>query len=184
MFMNSKTCINTTVCILTALMPAIFSGSAFAQRDHSGSRTALSTLDKSYLKDTAQSNLEEVRLEPIVMSHATSRQYRQFGQRMKKDHSHANAELERLASRVDDKLPSDVSKEQKAIMHKLSHLHGAKFDAAYKEEMIRDHTGDIAKTEREISLGGNPQVKANAEKNLVMLKTHLRLSRALPSSGA
>ena len=60
-------------------------------------------------------------------------------------------------------------------------FHGAAFDAAYKQEMIRDHTGDIAKTQRELSLGANPQVIGLARKNLALLQMHLKMSEALPS---
>ncbi len=103
---------------------------------------------------------------------------------MKQDHAKANADLKRLAARVGDKLPGDISEDQKALIKKLSHLHGAKFEAAYKQEMIRDHTEDIAKTKREISLGQDSQVKASAQKNLAILQMHLKMSQALPSSGS
>jgi len=153
-----------------------------AQAQGRDAKMALSTLDKTYLKDTAQSNLEEVQFAPIVMSHATSREDRRFGQRMKQDHSKANAELRRLANKICEKLPEDVSDDQKSLMKKLSQFHGAKFASAYKQEMIRDHTEDIAKTKREISLGQNPLVKANAQENLVLLQMHLKMSKALPAT--
>ena len=182
--MKPKAHIKSTAYLIAAGLLAIASGGVLAQGSHAQAETGISTLDKAYLKDTAQSNLEEVQFEPVVMSHATNRQDKQFGRQMKQDHGKANAALKRLASRVGDKLPTDVSKEQKALMNKLSHLHGAKFEAAYKQEMIRDHTGDIAETKREISLGQNPLVKANAQKNLILLQMHLKMSQALPSSGA
>ena len=169
-----------TVGIIAAGLLAILSVGALTQGSPAQAKTGLSTLDKTYLKDTAQSNLEEVQFEPVVLSHATSAQDRQFGRRMKRDHSKANAGLTRLASRVGGKLPADVSDDQKALMNKLSHLHGAKFEAAYKQEMIRDHTEDIAKTKREISLGQNSLVKSNAEANLVLLQKHLKMAQALP----
>jgi len=183
-FMKPTAYIKSTAYIIAAGLLAIPSGGVLAQGSHARSRPGISTLDKSYLKDTAQSNLEEVQFAPVVMSHATNSQDRQFGRQMKQDHGKANADLKRLAFRVGDKLPADVSEDQKALMNKLSHLHGAKFEAAYKQEMIRDHTEDIAKTKREISLGQNPLVKANAQKNLILLQMHLKMSQALPSSGA
>jgi len=175
--------IKSTAYIVAAGLLAIPSGGVLARVRHAQSRMGISTLDKAYLKDTAQSNLEEVQFEPVVMSHATNSRDRQFGRRMKQDHGKANAALKRVASRVGNKLPTDVSEDQKALMNKLASLHGAKFEAAYKQEMIRDHTGDIAETKREISLGQNPLVKASAQKNLVLLQMHLKMSRGLPSSG-
>ncbi len=174
----------TKAYIITAGLLTILSGGAFAQNHQAPSQGGLSTLDKTYLKDTAQSNLEEVQLEPMVLSHATNSQDRQFGRRMKQDHAKANADLKRLAARVGYKLPADISEDQEALIKKLSHLHGAKFEAAYKQEMIRDHTEDIAKTKREISLGQASQVKVSAQKNLALLQMHLKMAQALPSSGS
>ena len=55
------------------------------------------------------------------------------------------------------------------------------FDAQYKREMIRDHTEDIAVTERENSLVSDPQVLASARKTLALLRTHLQLAQSLPA---
>lgn len=140
----------------------------------------LSTLDKSYLKMTAQSNLEEIQAGPILAPRAGSPQDRAYARRMVRDHTRAQEALKRVAARTGDTLPTDISDEQKAIIHRLSQMRGARFDAAYKQEMIRDHTGDIATTRREISLGKNPVVRASAQKNLRLLQTHLMLARALP----
>ena len=68
-------------------------------------------------------------------------------------------------------------------MHRLAREPKSRFDAAYKHEMIRDHTGDIAKTRREISLGRNPEVRAYAQRMLTVLQTHLALAKALPAAG-
>lgn len=103
---------------------------------------------------------------------------------MKSDHARANSKLKALASRVGYALPNNVSDEQQAIMKRLAGLHGAKFDAAYKQEMILYHTQDIAEAQREISLGRNPLVKANAQQTLVLLQMHLKMSRALPAGGS
>lgn len=167
---------------LAALFLAANAGAALAQQRHrSGSpRTGLSALDKDYLKDAAQSNLEEVQFAPVVAQKALESADKQFGQRMKSDHARANRELKSLASRLGYALPTEVSDEQKAIMQRLSKFQGAEFDAAYKQEMIRDHTQDIAEAKREISLGRNPLVKANARKTLTLLQMHLAMSRALP----
>lgn len=165
------------VAVVAAAMLISIDGSA-AARPH---QTGLSTLDKQYLKDTAQSNLEEIQAGPTMVRHAGSPQVRAFARCMVRDHRHANAQLKRVAARVHDSLPSDISQEQKAVIHRLSRYHGARFDAAYKEEMIRDHTGDIATTRREISLGRNRLVRASAGKNLRLLQMHLKMARALPA---
>ncbi len=167
-----------TWMIATGLL-ATFGGAVSAQRGRqSGS---LSALDKDYLKASAQSNLEEVQFESVVLTHAANGQDKEFGKRMRQDHARANAELKAVAARTGFQPPKDVSEDQKHIMERLAQFHGAAFDAAYKQEMVRDHTGDIAETQREMSLGKNPQVIALAQKNLALLRMHLKMSQALPS---
>lgn len=161
-------------------------GTALAQQKHphASPHSQLSALDKDYLKDAAQSNLEEIQFAPVVQRQARHSADKHFGQQMKSDHAKANAKLKALASRVRYALPKDVSDEQQAIMQRLSKFQGAKFDAAYKQEMIRDHTADITEAQREISLGHNPLVKANARKTLLLLQMHLKMSQALPDGGS
>lgn len=168
----------TRIALMAAGLLLSLGSGAVARSSHgSGS---LSTLDKEYLKDTAQSNLEEIQAGPRVIPQAGTPQAREFARRMVRDHTRANAALKRVAARTGDKLPTDISSEQQAVINRLSQMHGSRFDAAYKQEMIRDHTSDIAETRREISLGRSPIVRANAQKNLRLLQMHLRMARALP----
>lgn len=169
-----------TYIVLAGLLVGLGT-SAVAQQGHSNK--GLNSLDKDYLKATAQSNLEEVQLAPVVASHATTGQAKQFGQRMKQDHALANASLKAVAAQVAFSLPTDISEDQKHIKARLAQLQGAQFAAAYKQEMIDDHTEDIARTQREISLGSDPRVIASARKNLALLQMHLKMSQALPGGG-
>lgn len=169
------------VWIIAAGLLTTLDGNVSAQRTHPSA--SLSALDKDYLKATAQSNLEEVQFEPVVLTHAGNGQDKEFGKHMRQDHAKANAELKAVAARTGFEPPKDVSEDQKHIMARLPQFHGGAFDAAYKQEMIRDHTSDIAETQRELSLGANPQVIALAQKNLTLLRMHLKMSQALPSGG-
>ncbi len=168
----------TRIVLVAAGLLLSLGGSAVARSSHSGG--SLSTLDKEYLKNTAQSNLEEIQAGPRLAPRAATPQARAFARRMVRDHTRANAALKRVAARTGDTLPTDITSEQKAVINRLSQMHGSRFDAAYKQEMIRDHTGDIAKTRREISLGRNSLVRASAQKNLRLLQMHLKMARVLP----
>ena len=175
--------IAAAICGMTAAA-ALGQRSAMGMRHGSASpKQGLSPLDKSFLKDTAQSNLGELKYPPVVEKMAQRPESRQYAQKMVQDHSRAQQQLKSLAAQVSYNLPSDTDQEEKEIIHRLSRESKTSFDAAYKHEMIRDHTGDIAKTRREISLGRNPQVIAFAEQMLPILQTHLKLARALPSGG-
>lgn len=166
------------VLVTTGLCIVIGAASA---RPAGHGMSGLSDLDKSYLKDTAQSNIEEIRFAPTVQRMAARPEAREYGRRMRRDHARAQRQLEALARRKHISLPQKPSEDEQDIMARLAREPKSRFDAAYKQEMIRDHTTDIAEARREISLGRDPQVKASAQKNLTLLQMHLKMARGLPS---
>jgi len=143
---------------------------------------SLSSLDKTFLHDTSQSNLGELAMKHVVDHKATDPRDKQFAQEMDREHRQAQTELRRLASRVRYKLPDDVDETEKQVMARLQRERKARFAESYKSAMVEDHAKDIAKTRTEIKRGRNPQVKAFAREMLAVLQNHLRMARELPGS--
>lgn len=143
----------------------------------------LGEFDVNFLKAVDQSNNSECAYVPTVMKRASSAQVKQFAQQMLRDHTQANKELAKLAASKRVKLSHDVPDEEQAVIDRLGQERGSKFDAAYQNEMVRDHTEDINDMEREISLGTDPQVKAYATKYLPILKHHLQMAQELKVAG-
>lgn len=139
----------------------------------------LGEFDVNFLKAVNESNNSECAYVPTVVKRASSARVKQFGQQMVHDHTLANKELAKLAAAKGVKLPHDVPDEEQAVIDRLGQERGAKFDAAYRNEMIRDHMEDINDMEREMSLGTDPQVKAYAAKYLPILRHHLEMARNL-----
>lgn len=157
-------------------------GAQVTQAAASDDHASLNAEDRRYLKDTAQSDLEEIRYSPDVIRRTNSPAVKQFAERMIRDHTH-NLDAERkLAVRLGVKLPTSLSKNMDATLAALSQERGKRFDNSYKHEMIRDHAIDIVQTRREISLGKNPLVKQFAYRTMRVLDTHLALARALPGT--
>ncbi len=150
----------------------------------SSAKQGLSPLDKTFMKDTAQSNIGEMKYAPVVEKMAQRPESKQFAQKMVQDHTKAEQELKTLAASKAYSLPSDTDTSEKQVISRLSRESTGSFDAAYKHEMIRDHTGDIAKTRREISLGRDKDVKAYAQKLLPVLQDHLKMAQVLPATGS
>ena len=143
--------------------------------------TGLSQLDKDFLKGVNEANNAERSYVPVVMKNASSAAVKSFGQTMIHDHTAANQALVKLASSKGVKLPHDVPAHEKAVIKRLSREKGAQFDAAYRHEMIRDHTADVGVFKREISLGRDPAVKAYAAKYLPTIEQHLKMAQNLPT---
>lgn len=153
-----------------------------APHHHTGSarHAKLSALDKTFLKDTAQSNLEEIELKALVLKRAKKFATKDYARYLEQDHARANRSLTALAARKGFTLPQTISTDQKAVLKQLSSKPASLFDAAYKHEMIRDHRGDIAKARREVSLGHDRTLRSLARRQIGMLQMHLGMAYSLP----
>lgn len=140
----------------------------------------LSALDKDFMKASAQSNLMEIEMKPLVMKRGRKFATRTYAAHLAGDHLGADLRLKALAARTGVTLPTEISSKQRAVVRRLTQKPPMLFDAAYKHEMIRDHREGMAKARREVSLGHNREVRSYAKRQLGLLKMHLNLAYPLP----
>jgi predicted outer membrane protein len=153
-----------------------------APHHHTGSarQAKLSALDKAFMIASAQSNLMEIEMKPLVMKRGRKFATRTYAAHLAGDHLWANRRLTVLAAHKGVTLPTEISSKQQAIVRRLTQKSPMLFDAAYKHEMIRDHREDMAKARREVSLGYDREVRSYAQHQLGLLKMHLHLAYPLP----
>ncbi|MEY2528021.1 MAG: putative rane protein [Verrucomicrobiota bacterium] len=131
---------------------------------------ALSTKDKSFMKDAAKGGMMEVDMGKMAQEKGKSAEVKKIGSRMVADHSKANAELMAIAK----KKGVDLSKE-KPSAHKMDE---ANFDKAYVDMMVKDHEKDLAAFQAEAKDGSDADVKAFASKTSEVIKKHLEMVKA------
>jgi len=90
--------------------------------------------DWEFFKDAAQGGMAEVTLGQMATNRAENEAVKSFAERMVIDHGKAIQELKDLAVAESVTLPTEMSKDAKALQKKLSGLSGAEFDKAYMEE--------------------------------------------------
>jgi len=139
---------------------------------------ALSPADRSFAENAAAGGLAEVALGQLALHNGSSQQVKAFGQQMVTDHGQANQELQQIAQTENLTLPTAPASKDQALQKKLSGLKGAAFDAAYTQDMIKDHKQDIAEFQREAQSGQDPALKAFAQKTLPTLQKHLQMAEA------
>ncbi|HLK51086.1 MAG TPA: DUF4142 domain-containing protein [Bryobacteraceae bacterium] len=130
--------------------------------------------DNTFITKAAQGGMAEVELGRLASQHASNDKVKQFGQRMVDDHSKANDELKKVASKQGATIPSALDPKDQAELDHLSKLSGAEFDRAYMQDMVKDHRMDVAEFRREANNGQDPDVKAFASKTLPTLEDHLK----------
>ena len=124
----------------------------------------VSAADKKFATEAAQGGLAEVEMGQVAAQKATSPQVKQFAQRMVTDHTEANQELMQVAKSQSLELPTQVDAEHKTSTDKLRGLNGTAFDAAYMQDMVRDHEHTVAAFQKQAQSGSDPALKAFAQK--------------------
>ena len=61
--------------------------------------------------------------------------------------------------------------------NRLSKLSVVQFDKAYAEDMVKDHTMDVAKFKHEANSGKNSSIKSFASQTLPTLQDHLNMAK-------
>jgi len=100
------------------------------------------------------------------------------------DHSNANQDLLRTAATLGLKLPTTPGPQDVKVIAKLTRLHGAAFDSAYRANMVKDHEKDVAEFQSESRFGKVPAIRQFAARTLPILQGHLQMARTMTTSKA
>lgn len=141
----------------------------------------LSDADREFMRKAAQGGAAEVELGTLATQHAARPAVKDFGARMVKDHGAANAELATLARAKGVDLHATLDPAHQAVRDRLMAQQGAAFDRAYMQEMVTDHTQDVAEFETASRTASDPDVRAWAGAKLPILREHLALARDVNS---
>ena len=161
-----------TAVVITATL-LVFAGLAGAQ--------TLSDADREFIKKAAIGGRAEVELGTLATQRASRPVVRDFGAKMVKDHGAMNAELATLAKAKGADVPTTLGPAHQAVRDRLMALQGADFDRAYMQEMVKDHTQDVAEFEKASQTAGDAELRNWAAAKLPTLREHLALARDINS---
>ena len=155
------------------------SGNSQVQRSTKADKTKPDKADEGFLKKASQGGKLEVELAPIAEQNAQSQEVKDFAKRMLADHSKANEKLQAVAQKEDVTIPDQPSIAQRAKMAELKKLHGARFDRAYMDFMVKDHTKDVEEFTTEAYSAHSPAVKDWVSNTLPTLQSHLQEAKSI-----
>ena len=141
----------------------------------------VSDADRAFIRKAAQGGAAEVELGTLASQRASRPVIKDFGARMVKDHSAANAELATLARTKGVDVPTTLDLGHQAVRDRLMALRGPEFDRAYMQEMVKDHAETVADFERASQTASDPDVRSWAASELPTLREHLALARDVNS---
>jgi len=130
----------------------------------------------------ANAGMTEVELGKMAETKGMSRDIKDFGSMMVKDHTKPNDELKNLASAKNITLPAIVSDEMQKHIDDLNKKTGKDFDKDYIEMMVSDHKDAIDAFEDAAKNSKDSEFKNYAVKTLPTLYKHLGAAKAIEKS--
>jgi len=158
-------------------------GSAHAARADPALPYHLSSRDIHWLNMAHQADQAEIQAGQYAQSNTTDAGIRSAGATMIRDHTALDIKLAGLASKLHIALVQYLTDQQIQLGDRLSSERGFTFDDDFIAAMLAGHHQMIAATEAEIRQGSSPQVVALARQALPVLDDHLKIMRAVASSG-
>lgn len=135
--------------------------------------------DAEFITEAASGGMMEVQLGYIAVEKATTKEVKDFGQKMVDDHGKANKELITLAASKSITLPTKLSEEHQKMVDDLSKKTGMDFDKSYMEEMVKDHEKDVEKFEEAAKDAKDMDIKDWAAKTVPTLKMHHDMAKTI-----
>jgi putative membrane protein len=142
------------------------------------SGTAASSDPQTFVKKAAQDGMTEVQLGKLAQQKSSNADVKEFGARMVKDHSKANAELESVAKSKNLDVPKSLESKHRAVIDELKGKSGAEFDAAYAENMASDHAKAVDLF-TQASQSSDAEIASFAKKTLPTLQEHKQMADSL-----
>jgi putative membrane protein len=137
-----------------------------------------SSKDQAFVDEAARGGKMEVDLGRLAEQHASNRAVKQFGTRMVKDHTMLNAQLGSAAKAIGLTVPTELTSDQQAEHARLAKLSGTKFDKAYMDLMVKDHTDDLAAFKKEETATQNHELKSTVAKAIPIIQEHLNMAKS------
>jgi putative membrane protein len=129
--------------------------------------------DAQFLVEAADINLAEVSLGKLASTQAMSKEVRELGEQMNREHQKAYDELTTLAKKKNITVPAAASDNMQKKYNDLSEKRGSEFDKEFCDEMVAGHKEAIDKFERAAKESTDPDIQTWASNMLPSLRMHL-----------
>ena len=136
----------------------------------------------TFVSEAASAGLMEVDLGRVATARAFHQRVKQFAADMVADHTTANAALKEAAMTASIPVPATMMEEHRAVVERLTNLHGVDFDRAYMKAMVDYHEEDLEQFRQQAAAGAQPAVKALAAETLPTLEGHLAAAKEVAAA--
>lgn len=152
---------------------------AFAQGGAPLESSKSNLIDKKFAQKAIQGGMAEVKLGQLASQNGGSEDVKKFGQKMVRDHTKLNQQMQPIIQQMGRKVPTKVSAKDQTLITKLQGESGKQFDDIYIKAMVKDHQKDLKQFQKEADGGKFPALKQAASQSMPMLQQHLQLAEQL-----
>jgi len=148
--------------------PAVGTAGEGAARDADKNDPGM--MAKNWVEDRAMGNMTEIKLGELATTNAQNADVKAFGKMMVADHTKANDELKKVASKHNIQLATELDGDHQDKVNRLSKLKGAEFDREYINTMVDDHQNTLEALEDKVEKSGtdeNPTYTAKQDNDVV-----------------
>lgn len=132
-----------------------------------------------FLLEALRTSLAEARLGELATQQSYDARVRDYGARLRSDHTAHATELERLLEPLGVTIPTEPSAEALSQQATLERLTGKEFDMTFVQLMIWSHTEAIEKYGAQTHANPDRALHEFAAASLPMLREHLAAAEAL-----
>jgi putative membrane protein len=130
--------------------------------------------DQQFVKDMVAGNIGEIKLAQLAEEKAATKDVKDLGKMLVKDHTSVLDELKSYASKKNIDVPTEEAQDAKDAYNDFSKKSGKDFDKDWCDLMETKHKAGITKFE-EVANDNNadPELKSIVNKTLPTLRSHL-----------
>jgi len=164
--------------VLVVAAALLLTALGFAQSDpdaefHANGNGGAQT-DLRFMKEAAADGMAKMDLAYLALQNSDNEQVKAFARQMVSDYLKSNGDLASIATRQFVQLPTAVDPKDHQTFEALSQLHGAAFDKAFMEAMLKDHQRDMSRLKQEASKGNNQSMIDWARQTLPAIEDNFK----------
>jgi putative membrane protein len=134
---------------------------------------------KEFVEKAAKGGMAEVEMGKLAVKNAKDKEVKNFAQMMVDDHTKANNELKKIATKQNITVPTSIGEENNMMLNDLKKKTGAEFDKAYIKHMVDGHKKMLDLFEKASTELKDAELKNYAATNVKTLQMHYDKATAI-----
>lgn len=136
---------------------------------------------KEFVDKASTGGMAEVEMGKVALKNAKDKDVKNFAQMMVDDHTKANAELKKIATKQNIMVPTSIGEDKTMMINDLKKKSGAEFDKAYIKHMVEGHKKMLDLFQKASTELKDAELKNYAASNVKTIQMHYDKATALES---